>query len=106
MFSYLYGQGGSPVGGGGMQILLMVAIFVIFYFLLIRPQSKRAKELDKRRKAVKKGDKVITAGGINGKVTHVKDEENMVVVEIAKDIRVEVVRSTLMNVFSKESKES
>lgn len=103
MFSYLYAQSGSsPAGGGSMQILMMVAIFAIFYFLLIRPQAKKAKELEKKRQEVKKGDKVITGGGVLGKVTQVKDKDNMVVVEIAKDIRVEVVRSTLMNVIPKE----
>ena len=105
MFSHLYGQTPeAPAGSQFGSIIMMLAIFAIFYFILIRPQTKKAKQLERKRAAVKKGDKVITGGGIKGVVTNVKDQENIIVVEIAKGIKIEVIRSTLMNVLVKEEK--
>lgn len=79
-----------------MQIVPLVFIFVIFYFLLIRPQQKRAKEHRTLIEAVKKGDTVVTGGGLVGKVTKVDEQE--VEVEIAANVRVRVVKSTLADV--------
>ncbi|HOJ50705.1 MAG TPA: preprotein translocase subunit YajC [Spirochaetota bacterium] len=64
----------APQNSGIVTLIMMAAIFAIFYFLLIRPQQKRQKELQKQIQAIKKGDKVVTAGGIKGVVEEVKDE--------------------------------
>jgi preprotein translocase subunit YajC len=94
----------APAGqpGGAAGILLGIApwllIFVIFYVLMIRPQQRRVKEHQAAIAAVKKGDDVITGGGIRGRVAKVSDEE--VEVEIANGVRVRVVKSTLTGVVS------
>jgi preprotein translocase subunit YajC len=75
---------------------------VIFYVLLIRPQQKRAKEHQAALAAIKKGDEVITGGGIRGRVTKVSDDEAEV--EIAQGVRVRVVKGTLSQVVTKTSK--
>jgi preprotein translocase subunit YajC len=74
-------------------------IFIIFYFLMIRPQSQRMKQHQATLAALKKGDEVITAGGIRGKVTKVADDE--VEVEIASNVRVRVVKSTITGVVAR-----
>ncbi len=104
MFSspaYAQAAGAAPSGSGFamfMQFAPLLFIFIIFYFLLIRPQQKRAAEHRKTIDAVKKGDTVVTAGGVRGKVTKVEDNE--VEVEIAPNVRVRVVRATLGEVIS------
>lgn len=85
-----------------VNTLPLVAIFVIFYLLLIRPQQKRMREHQAAVAAVKKGDEVVTGGGIRGRVTKVTDDEAEV--EIAQGIRVRVVKSTLSHVLSKTAK--
>ena len=85
-----------------IQSFPLLAIFVIFYVLWIRPQQRRAKAHQEAVAAVKKGDEVITAGGIRGRVTKVGDDEAEV--EIAQGVKVRVVKSTLTNVLSPNSK--
>lgn len=90
---------GDPMGGIA-GLLPLVLIFVIFYFFLIRPQQKRAKEHKTMLEAIRRGDQVITGGGIHAKVTKVGEGEE-VEVEIAKEVRVKVQRSTILSVLSK-----
>jgi|SRR5579871_4227675 len=78
----------------------MVAIMAIFYFFTIRPQQQRAKELRQAIENVRRGDTVVTAGGIIGKVSRVKDDGE-IVVEIADDVQVRVMKSTLTEVRSR-----
>jgi preprotein translocase subunit YajC len=98
----------APAGqpSGTAQMLLGIApwllIFVIFYLLMIRPQQKRVKDHQAAINAVKKGDEVITGGGIRGRVTRVSDDEAEV--EIAQGVRVRVVKSTISAVLSNASK--
>lgn len=80
---------------------LPVLMIVVFYFLLIRPQQKREKEKRKQLSAMEKGDRVLTAGGIYGTVVGVKQEENLAIVKIADDVKVEVAISTLNGVIGK-----
>jgi preprotein translocase subunit YajC len=91
---------GATADGSGMAMIMQFAplifIFVIFYFLLIRPQQKRANDHRKTVDAVKKGDTVVTGGGLIGKVTRVDETE--VEVEIAPNVRVKVVKATLSDV--------
>ena len=77
-------------------------IFVIFYMLMIRPQQQRVKEHQAAIAAVKKGDEVITGGGIRGRVTKVGDDEAEV--EIAQGVKVRVIKSTLSQVLTPKSK--
>src|SRR3546814_3473565 len=85
----------SDAGAAGsiLSFAPLVLIFVAFYFLMIRPQSKRVKELQASVAAVKKGDEVTTAGGIVGKVTKVEDL--VVEVEIATGVKVKIVKSKI-----------
>ena len=76
---------------GGM--LMMVAIFVVFYFFMIRPQQKKQKELQKQREALKKGDKVITAGGIYGIIKEV--QETTFLIEVSKDTTLKVDKGSV-----------
>jgi preprotein translocase subunit YajC len=85
-----------------VQSFPFLAIFVIFYLLWIRPQARRAKEHRATIDAVKKGDDVITAGGIRGRVTKVSDDEAEV--EIASGVRVKVVKATLTQVLTNNAK--
>lgn len=82
------------------QFLPLILIFAIMYFLLIRPQQKKVKEHQAMVAAVRRGDQVVTQGGLIGKVTKVKDD-NEVEVELAEGVKVRVVKSTLANVTSK-----
>jgi preprotein translocase subunit YajC len=95
-----FAQAGGATGSGFMEFLPLILIAVVFYFLLIRPQQKRAKEHKSMVAAVRRGDNVVTAGGIMGKVVKVESAEE-VVVEIADGVRVSVVTSTLSDVRSK-----
>jgi preprotein translocase subunit YajC len=97
---------GNPLSGlmGGdnmlMQLLPFVLIFVIMYFLILRPQQKRAKEHTELVKNLRRGDTVITSGGLMGKVTKVVDDEQ-IEVEIADGVRVRQVRSMVSGVRAK-----
>jgi preprotein translocase subunit YajC len=88
--------GSSPLG----QFLPLILIFVLFYFLMIRPQQEQAKKLKAQIAAVKRGDKVLTAGGIVGLVTKSREGSGEVEVEIAPNVRVTVMRDTLTNVLN------
>jgi preprotein translocase subunit YajC len=81
-----------------MQLLPLLLIFAVFYFLLIRPQQKKMKEHRGMLQALKRNDKVITAGGIVATVTKVRDDSDEVEVEIAAGVRVTVVRGTISSV--------
>ena len=65
-------QAAAPAGGNYGMLIMMALVFVVFYFFMIRPQSKRQKEIKKQREAMKAGDSVVTSGGIYGKVKDVK----------------------------------
>jgi len=99
--STAYAQGGAGIGGFDIVSLMpLVLIFVIFWFFLIRPQQRKAKEHREMVAALKRNDQVLTAGGIIGRVTKLIDE-NMVQVEIADNVRVRVARSTISEVMSR-----
>ena len=87
-----------PAGGEGkdpgmMTILMIVAMVAIFYFFMIRPQQKRQKDLQKARAAMKIGDKVVTAGGIHGRIKEVA--ETSMIIEIAEGIRIRVEKGSV-----------
>lgn len=89
----------GQAGGGYMTIIMMVAIFAIFYFLLIRPQQKRQKQLQMQIQQMKKGDEVVTAGGIKGKILDI--DGDTVKLESA-GTQVEVMKSHIGQVLAKK----
>jgi preprotein translocase subunit YajC len=95
----------APAGGASAMlvgILPWLLIFVIFYMLMIRPQQRRMKEHQTQLSAVKKGDEVITGGGIRARVTRVMDDD--VEVDIGGGVKVRIVKATLSQVLSKATK--
>ncbi len=93
----------APQAGNPMAFLFsMVIIFGIFYLLIIRPQQKKQNELKRQLEGVKKGDKIVTSGGIIGTVAAIKDE-NTVVVKISDNVRVDVVRGYISGILNSES---
>tara|TARA_R110000787_G_scaffold37246_8_gene94879 strand:+ start:972 stop:1355 length:384 start_codon:yes stop_codon:yes gene_type:complete len=101
--AYAQAAGG---GFGGMESLLpLVLIFVVFYFLLIRPQQKKQKEHRAMLEALHRGDRVVTAGGIMGTITKVQSESELIV-EIADGVKVRVARGMISDVMSKSESRS
>ena len=101
-----FAQTAAPGGAAGgadilMSILPFLLIFVVMYFLIIRPQSQRAKQHREMVDKVRRGDTVVTSGGFLAKVTRVPDNSDEVEVELSDNLRVRVLRSTLMDVRSK-----
>ncbi len=91
--------GGATSGNALMQMAPLVLIFVVFYFLLIRPQARKAKEHKAMIGALGAGDEIVTGGGILGKVAEVSDQ--FLVVEVAEGVRVKVQRHTVTQVLPK-----
>ncbi|MDP2828219.1 MAG: preprotein translocase subunit YajC [Sulfuricellaceae bacterium] len=85
--------------GGLMQFLPLVVIFILFYFMLIRPQMKRGKEQKNMLEALQKGDEVVTTGGLLGKVVKVND--NYISVEIAENTIINVQKQAIINLLPK-----
>lgn len=83
----------QPQGGGLSGIIMIVAMIAIFYFFMIRPQSKKQKEIKKAREAMQKGDKVVTAGGIHGKIREIN--EDVMVIEIAPEVSIKVDKASV-----------
>ena len=95
MFSTMFLQAAPTGGGGGMSfIIMMVLIFVVMWFFMIRPQQKRQKELNNFRNSLQVGQKIITAGGIYGKIKEVK--EGYVLVEIDNNVHVRIDKTMVM----------
>ena len=95
----LQAQNAGQAGGGNWTMLLMIALlFVVMWLFMIRPQQKRQKELNNFRESLKKGDKVVTVGGIYGTVLEVND--NKVMLEIDKDVKIKVDKASLVKDFS------
>jgi preprotein translocase subunit YajC len=100
--AYAQAAGAAPTVSPLVQFLPFILIFVIMYFLLIRPQQKRMKEHRAMIEAIKKGDRIVTAGGLIAKVTGVgADDSDEITGEIAQGVKVQIVRSTVTAVLSK-----
>ena len=97
MFDIAYAMGGARgEGAGGFTgFIPLILMFVIFYFLLIRPQQKRTKEHRQMVSNLKKGDRIVTSGGIHGRITGM--DESTLTVEIADKVRVKVARANVSN---------
>ena len=91
---------------GGLGLMPIILVMIIFYFLLIRPQQKRAKQHREMLAALRRGDKIVTNGGITGTIVKVVDDLDTVEVEIAKDVKVNVVRAMIAEVRGKTEAKS
>lgn len=94
------GGGGAAASGQGFQstLFVLIAFFAIFYFLIIRPQQRRQKETKKMLTALKRGDRVLTSGGIFGTVWDVK--EDLIVLKLSEELKVEVTKSAVQAVVN------
>lgn len=88
-------QAAQPQGGGMSFIIMMVLIFAIMWFFMIRPQQKRQKEIQNFRNQITIGSAVVTAGGLYGTVKAIEESDNTLIVEIARDVRVKVDRNSV-----------
>ena len=96
-YIFLMGQPASSGGGQGnawLSFLPLLLVFVVFYFFMIRPQMRKQKEMNAYRSSLKKGDKVVTTGGIYGRVHEVKD--NYVMMDAGGDVRLKVDKNALV----------
>jgi len=102
MFDIAYAQGAPGVGGPGpmMTIFPFILIFAIMYFMVIRPQQKKAKDHQELLGKLKKNDEVMTSGGIYGKVVDLKD--TIVTIEVAPNVRIRVARAQIATVIGTE----
>jgi preprotein translocase subunit YajC len=95
--TYLFFLAGDPSQGGGFESLFfLVALFLVFYLFIIRPQSKRQKEIQNKVNELKKGDKAVTSGGAIGIVNTI--EETTVLLEVDKDVKVRFLKSSIVDV--------
>lgn len=102
-----YAQAGDPTGGL-MSLLPLVLIFIVFYFILIRPQQRKAREHREMLAALKRGDRIVTGGGVLGTVIRVTPESEEVIVEISKNpqLRVTVMKNTIASVLREPAAEA
>jgi preprotein translocase subunit YajC len=100
--AYAMGTGGTGGGsGGGMSAFIpLILMFAIFYFLLIRPQQKKAKQQKAMLASIRKGDRIVTSGGLHGLITGVADD--VVTMEIAPKIRVKVSRGSVAGILKRD----
>ena len=90
--------GEGAAGGGMMQFIPFIFIIAIFYFLIIRPQSKKRKETEKMLSSLKKGDKVVTIGGLHGTIQSVKD--TTIILKVDDNIKLEFLRSAVSTIVA------
>ncbi len=86
---------GSQRGSTFFALLPFILIFLIIWFLMIRPQSKKQKELQKMIASLKKGDKVVTVGGIYGTIVGIKEKDNTLILKVDDNVKLEIARSSI-----------
>lgn len=103
MFENLYamGSGNGAQGGGSLVfgLLPFILIFVILYLLILRPQSKKQKERQKMLDVLQKGDKVVTIGGVHGKIMGFKDDNKTIILKVDDNVKLDVDRTAISNVI-------
>lgn len=97
--SSAWAQGAPPAGGGASGLIMFVILIAVFYFILIRPQMKQAKEHKKMVESLAKGDEVVTNGGLLGRINEIGD--SFLLLEIAKDVQVKVQKHAISAVVPK-----
>jgi len=97
LFLLMSSPGAADGSGGGFLATwgILIPLFLIMYLMLIRPQRKKQKEHDKMVGELKKGDKVVTSGGMFGSIFAIQDEQNKVVLKIANEVKVEMLKSSI-----------
>ena len=103
MFTLLQAAAPAAQGGGGSMWIMLALIFVVMWFFMIRPQRKQQKELQNFRDALKKGDKVVTIGGIYGTIAEVK--EDSVLIEVDSNVKLRVSKQALVKDFTDPSRQ-
>ena len=103
MFTLLQTAAPAAQGGGWSMWIMLALIFVVMWFFMIRPQRKQQKELQNFRDALKKGDKVVTIGGIYGTITEVK--EDSVLIEVDSNVKLRVSKQALVKDFTDPSRQ-
>ena len=90
---------------GGSGLVPMVLIFLVFYFLLIRPQEKKRRMQEQLVLGVKKGEEIVTNAGLFGTVTEINDSDNTIVVQIAKGVEIKMLKNYIADIISRRTKE-
>lgn len=108
IISQAYAEGAAPApAGGGMEMIIMLAVFgVIFYFMIFRPQSKRAKEHKNLMSSLSKGDEVLTSGGLVGKISKVSDENDFLVLALNDQTQITIKKDYVTAVLPKGTLQS
>ena len=102
--SFLFLFQSSPGGGSSIGFILpMVLIFAIMYFLIFRPQARKQKQHKSMVDALKKGDKIVTSGGIYGTIAGLKENDKTLIVKVAENVKIEITRSSVAQVRGKEN---
>ncbi|CAG9001690.1 MAG: Sec translocon accessory complex subunit YajC [Candidatus Celerinatantimonas neptuna] len=97
-----YAAGGSAPAGGGFELIIMMAVFaVIFYFMIFRPQSKRAKEQKNLMSSLSKGDEVLTSGGLVGRITKISDDHDYLQLSLSEDTTIVIKKDFVSAVLPK-----
>lgn len=96
-------QAAAPAQNSWSMWIMLAAVFVVMYFFMIRPQRKQQKELQEFRNGLKKGDKVVTIGGIFGTIVEVK--ENSLLIEVDKDVKIRVAKNSVVKDFDAASQQ-
>ena len=100
--STAHAAAGPAPAGGGMEMIIMLAVFgLVFYFMIYRPQAKRAKDHKNLMTALSKGDEVLTQGGIVGKIVKVSDEKDFIVVSVSENTEVTIQKGAISAVLPK-----
>ena len=108
IISKAYAEGAAPAAqGGGMEMIIMLAVFgLIFYFMIFRPQSKRAKEHKNLMSSLSKGDEVLTSGGLVGKISKVSDENDFLVLALNDQTQITIKKDYVTAVLPKGTLQS
>ncbi len=93
LYNLIMLEDAAPAGGGLSSILMIVALIAIFYFMMIRPQQKQQKKIRQFREGIKEGDRIITAGGIHGKIVGIRDDSFMV--DMGNNVKVRIDKNSV-----------
>ena len=107
VFAFGGGQPASPGAESPSMLVTMfpfVLMFVILYLLIIRPQQRKQKDHQRMIDELKKGDRVVTSGGVHGTITGIKDKEDILMVQVAKDVQIEVSRGSISKVAERKTR--
>ncbi len=104
MNNLLFAAGGQPAGSSNpiLTFLPFILIFVIFYFLMIRPQAKKQKDKQRMLSNLKAGDEILTVGGIIGRIEGIREKDKILIVKIAKDVKINISQSAVADKIEKK----